>query len=52
MIFFNDKIKYLFVYDMDKKEKVAIQALDTDSQIAFLTMLHHVLGNILQIYQM
>lgn len=52
MIFFNDKIKCWFVYDMDKKEKVAIQALDTDSQIAFLTMLHRVLDKILQFYQM
>lgn len=39
LIFFDDKIKCWFVYDGDKKEYVTFAALDTDSQIAFYTML-------------
>lgn len=52
LIIFNDKIKCWFAYDIEKKEKVAIQALDTDSQIAFLRKLHMVLDKILEIFNL
>ena len=42
-IFFNDKFKCWFVYDIDRKEYVAFEALDTDSQIAFFRMLDNLL---------
>lgn len=43
LIFFNDKIKCWFVYDKDKKEYVTFEAMDTDSQIAFYSMLDELL---------
>ena len=43
LIFFDDKIKCWFVYDGDKKEYVTFEALDTDSQIAFLGQLDRIL---------
>ena len=48
LIFFDDKIKCWFVYDGDKK--VTFAALDTDSQIAFYTMLDRLLYTTLSIY--
>jgi hypothetical protein len=50
LIFFDDKIKCWFVYDGDKKEYVTFAALDTDSQIAFYTMLDRLLYTTLPIY--
>ena len=41
LIFYDDKIKCWFVYDGDKKEYVTFEALDTDSQIAFLEILDY-----------
>ena len=38
-IFFNDRFKCWFVYDEVKNEFVTFEALDTDTQIAFLEML-------------
>lgn len=38
-IFFNDKFKCWLVYDSVKKEYVAFEALDTDSQITLFRML-------------
>ena len=50
LIFCDDKIKCWFVYDGDKKEYVTFAALDTDSQIAFYTMLDRLLYTTLPIY--
>lgn len=50
LIFFDDKIKCWFVYDGDKKEYVTFAALDTDSQIAFYTMLDRLLYTTQPIY--
>lgn len=43
LIFFDDKIKCWFVYDGDKKEYVTFEALDTDSQMAFLKMMDNLM---------
>ena len=40
-IIFNDELKCWFVRDIDKKEIVAFEALDTDSKLAFFDMLDH-----------
>lgn len=43
-IFFDDKFKCWFVYDKDKNDYVTFEALDTDTQIAFLRMLDNFLN--------
>ena len=43
-IFFDDKFKCWFVYDKDKNDFVTFEALDTESQIAFLRMLGNFLN--------
>ena len=45
IIFYHDKFKCWFVYDKDEKEYTAFEALDTDSQIAFLAMLDNFLSD-------
>ena len=39
MIFFHDEIKCWFVRNSEEKKSVAFDALDTDTQIAFLDLL-------------
>ena len=43
-IFFNDKHRYWAVGDEDKKETVAFDALDTDTQIELFKMLNDFLN--------
>ena len=43
-IFFDDKFMCWFVYDKDKNDFVTFEALDTESQIAFLRMLGNFLN--------
>ena len=44
IIYYNDTIKCWFVYDKDKEESTAFEALDTDSQIDFFAMLDNFLS--------
>lgn len=44
MIFYNDELKWWYVYNRDNKQYVEFDSLDTDSQIAMLEMLENILN--------